>query len=164
MRIDLGFGPALVLVGALAIGGTSTARAQDSSQASSDTAGYQNYGPGDTSAAAARPTGQADSAAAGYTGPATDTTLKAVPGVQTGPAADDTGTAAKPSGTAADSVVCKDGSNAARTDGCMSNGGIDWASTEAAMKARGESTAGWSSSSGAPADTVRMPADSTRSR
>jgi hypothetical protein len=144
MRIHLRFTPVLALAGALALGGTSRAQAQDTSQVSADTSadtsGYQGYRGGDTSAAAAQPTGQADSGAAGYTGPATDTTLKAKPGVQTGPTAGDSAEAEKPSGTAADTVACLDGSNAPRTDGCVRNGGIDWAATEAAMKARGEGT------------------------
>ena len=163
MRIHLGFAPVLALAGAFALGSTSTAQAQDTSQVRSDSSGYQDYGR-DTSAAAAQATGQADSGAAAYTGQPTDTMLKAEPGVQTGPAAGDTGKAVKRSATAADSVVCKDGSNAARTDGCMRNGGIDWASTEAAMKARGESTAGWHTSGGAPADTGTVPTDTTQSR
>lgn len=139
MRIHLRFTPVLALAGALALGGTSTAQAQDTSQVSADTSGYQGYQGGDTSAAA-QPTGQADSGAAGYTGPATDTTLKAMPGVQTGPTAGDTGKAGEPSATAADTVACLDGSNAPRTNGCVSNGGIDWDATEAAMKARADST------------------------
>jgi hypothetical protein len=150
MRTYLRFTPVLALAGALALGGTSTARAQDTSQVHADTSGYQGYEGADSSAAAAQPTGQADSGAAGYTGAATDTTLKAKPGVQTGPAAADTGKAGKPSATAADTVVCKDGSNAPRTDGCVRNGGIDWVATEAAMKARGDT------STAAPADTTQQ--------
>jgi hypothetical protein len=154
MRICLRFTPVLVLAGALALGGTSTARAQDTSQVSADTSEYQGYG-ADTSAAAAQPTGGADSGAAGYTGPPTDTILKAEPGVQTGPTAGDTGKAGKPSATAADTVACMDGSNAPRTDGCVRNGGIDWDATEAAMKARGEHTTGGDTSTAAPADTTK---------
>ena len=115
MKIYLRFTSVLALAGALALGGTSAARAQDTSQVSADTSGYQGYEGGDT-------------------------TLKAMPGVQTGPAASDSGNAGTPSGTAADTLVCKDGSNAARTDGCVRNGGIDWAATEAAVKARDERT------------------------
>jgi hypothetical protein len=163
MRTHLRFTPVLALAGALALGGTSTARAQDTSQVSADTSGYQGYR-GDTSAAAAQPTSQADSGAAGYTGPPTDTALKAKPGVQTGPTAGDSGKAGKPTGTAADTVACKDGSNAARTDGCVRNGGIDWAATEAAMKARGESTTGRDTSTAAPADTSAVSRDSTQSQ
>jgi hypothetical protein len=164
MRICLRFTPVLALAGALALGGTSTARAQDTSQVGADTSEYQGYGGGDTSAAAAQPIGGADSGAAGYTGPPTDTTLKAEPGVQTGPTAGDSGKAWKPSATAADTVVCKDGSNAARTDGCLKNGGIDWAATEAAMKARGEHTTGRDTSTAAPADTNTMPMDTTQAQ
>jgi hypothetical protein len=163
MRIYLRFTPVLALAGALALGGTSTARGQDTSQVRADTSGYQDYPAGDTSAAA-QPTGQADSGAAGYTGPPTDTTLKAEPGVQTGHTAGDSGKTGKPSATAADSVVCKDGSNAARTDGCLKNGGIDWAATEAAMKARGEHTTGRDTSTAAPADTNTMPMDTTQAQ
>lgn len=153
MRMYHRLTPVLALAGALALGGSSTARAQDTSQVSGDTAAYQGYTGADTSAAAAPDTSGADSGAAGYTGPPTDTMLKAEPGVQTGPAAGDSGKAGKPSATAADSVVCKDGSNATRTDGCAKNGGIDWASTEAAMKARGELTTGRDTSGAAPAPT-----------
>jgi hypothetical protein len=160
MRVYLRFTPILALAGALTLGGSSTARAQDTSQVRADTSGYQGYG--DTSAAAAQPTGGGDSGAAGYTGPPTDTTLKAKPGVQTGPTAADNGKAGKPSATAADTVVCKDGSNAARTDGCVKNGGIDWASTEAAMKARGQRTTGGDTGAGAPADTATTPMDTAQ--
>jgi hypothetical protein len=165
MRIYLRFTAVLALAGALALGGASTARAQDTSQVradTSDTSGYQGYEGRDTSAAAAQPTGGADSGAAGYTGPPTDTTLKAKAGVQTGPTAGDSGKAGKPSATAADTVACKDGSNAPRTDGCAKNGGIDWAATEAAMKARGERTTGRDTSTAAPADTGTMPMDTTQ--
>jgi hypothetical protein len=158
MRVYLRFTPVLALAAALALGCTSTARAQDTSQVRADTSGYQDY---DTSAAA-QPTGQADSGAAGYTGPPTDTTLKAKPGVQTGPTAADSGKAGTPSATAADTVVCKDGSNAARTDGCVKNGGIDWVATEAAMKARGQSTTGPDTSTAPPADTTTMPLDTSQ--
>jgi hypothetical protein len=163
MRTYLRFTPVLALAGALALGGTSTAQAQDTSQVSADTTGYQGYR-GDTSAAAAQPTGGADSGAAGYTGPPTDTALKAKPGVQTGPTAGDSGKAGKTSATAADTVACKDGSNAPRTDGCLKNGGIDWAATEAAMKARGQTTTGRDTSATAPADTGKMSRDSTQSQ
>jgi hypothetical protein len=161
MRVYLRFTPVLALAAALALGGTSTARAQDTSQVRADTSGYQGY---DTSGAAAQPTGSADSGAAGYTGPPTDTTLKAEPGVQTGPTAGDSGKSGRPSATAADTVVCKDGSNSARTDGCLRNGGIDWAATEAATKARGQSTTGPDTSTAAPADTTTIPTDTAQPR
>ncbi len=150
MRVCLRFIPVLALAGALALGGASTARAQDTSQVRADSSGYQGYG--DTSAAAA--TGGADSGAAGFTGAPTDTTLKASPGVQTGPTAGDSGKAGRPSATAADSVVCKDGSNSPRTEGCVRNRGIDWVATEAAMKARGEGMTGRDTGA-APADTAK---------
>jgi hypothetical protein len=84
---------------AMLAGGTSIARAQDTSRAArSDTMGYKpSQGQTDTAAAAAR-----------------------------------TGTAG-----VVDTVVCKDGSNAGRQQGCSAHGGIDWASTKAALKARG---------------------------
>jgi hypothetical protein len=113
MRTYLGFAPVLLLAGVLATGGASTIQAQDTSRARNDSSGYESYGPGDTSAG---DTGQADTGATGY---------------------GDTATAGKRTATAADSVVCMDGSSSARTDGCLRNGGIDWDSTEAAMKARG---------------------------
>jgi hypothetical protein len=158
MPIHLRFTRVLALAGALALAGTSTARAQDTSQVGADTSAYQGYG-GDTSAAAAQPAGGADSGATGYAGPPTDTTLKAKPGVQTGPTAGDSGKAGKPSGTAADSVACKDGSTAPRTDGCLRNGGIDWAATEAALKAR--MTGGDTSTA---AGTTTMPMDTIQPR
>jgi hypothetical protein len=140
MGTHLRFTPVLALIGALALGGTSAARAQDTSSVRPDTSAYQGYG-GDTAAAdtlqARQPTGQADTGA--YQGPPTDTTLKAKPGVQTGPAQGDSGKTGQ-TGMAADSVVCKDGSNSSRTEACMKHGGIDWASTQAALKARGEQT------------------------
>ena len=130
MRTYLGSAPGLVLAGALAFGAASTSQAQDTSQVRSDTSGYENYGPGDTSATAAGDTVQADTSAAG-----------------------DPGTAVRRSATAADSVVCLDGSSSARTDGCLRNGGIDWDSTEAATNARDGHTTGPDTSSGSPADT-----------
>jgi hypothetical protein len=80
--------------------------------------------------------------------------LKAKPGVQTGPPAGDSGTARKAG--SADTVVCKDGSNASRTgEVCLKHGGIDWAATQAVLKARGETTGETpDSGSGAPSDTA----------
>jgi hypothetical protein len=150
MGTHLRFTPVLALLGALALGAAPAARAQDTSSAQADTSGVQGYG-ADTAAAdtfrAVQPTGQAgqaDTGAAGYTGPPTDTTLKAKPGVQTGPAAGDSGKAGQTGqarATPADTVVCKDGSNAPRSgEPCLRHGGIDWTATEAALKARGETT------------------------
>jgi hypothetical protein len=162
MRTCLRFTPVLALAGVLGLGGTSAARAQDTSQVSADTSEYQGYEGADTSAAAAQPTGQVDGAAAGYTGPSTDTTLEAKPGVQTWPTAGDGGKAGRPSATAADSVLCKDGSSSARTDGCLKNDGIDWVATEAAMKARCERTTGPDTRTEAPADTITTPRDTSQ--
>jgi hypothetical protein len=141
MGTHLRLTPTLALIGALALGGAPAARAQDTSAVRrdtgavrSDTSGYQGYG-ADTLQRTA-PTG-ADTGAK-YNGPPTDTTLKAKPGVQTGPSATDS---SKKTGTTsqADTVVCKDGSTSARTGNvCMQHGGIDWTATNAALKARGQ--------------------------
>ncbi len=140
MGTHLRFTPVLALIGMLALGGAPAARAQDTSAARpdtsmrSDTSGYQGYG-ADTMQRA-QPTGQADSGAK-YNGPPTDTTLKAKPGVQTGPSAADSSKTGMTS--QADTVVCKDGSNSPRTgDVCLKHGGIDWTATNAALKARGQ--------------------------
>lgn len=53
-----------------------------------------------------------------------------------------------------DTVACKDGSNAGRMQGCSSHGGIDWAATKAALKARGIEVQG--DSSAALSDTSRV--------
>jgi len=85
-----------------------------------------------------------------YHGAATDTALKAKPGVQTGPTAGDSGQMHhrrhRMRMSAMDTVVCKDGSNSANSGNsvCGSHGGVDTAATWAAMKARG----GWHSKSG----------------
>ena len=137
--------PVLVLAGALVLGGPSISRAQaqDTSQVSADTSEYQGYGGGDTSAAATQSTNEADSSTGVYLAPPADTGglpadtgLEAEPQVQIVPGAGDTGDVGNAGATGADALVCKDGSNAARTDGCVSNGGIDWAATEAATKAK----------------------------
>jgi Tfp pilus assembly protein PilV len=139
--------PLLAMLGVLALGGASAARAQDTSAAArTDTSGYQPYqnrtdstqAPTDSSQAGKDST-RTDSSGFKYTGPPTDTTLKAEPGAQTGPSMD-SGNAAAPSGmSAADSVVCKDGSNEGNRGAisCSAHGGIDSVSTTAAMKARG---------------------------
>jgi hypothetical protein len=143
MGTHLRFTPILALIGALALGAAPTAQAQDTSSvradtsARTDTSGYQGYG-ADT-LQRSQPTGQADTGAAGYQGAPSDTALRAKPGVQTGPAAGDSSKTGKTSGTSADTVVCKDGSSAPRTgDVCLKHGGIDWATTNAALKARGQ--------------------------
>jgi hypothetical protein len=139
--------PLLAMIGVLALGGASAAWAQDTSAADrSDTSGYQPYHnrPDSTQAADSTQAGpdstRSDSSGFKYTGPRTDTTLKAKPGAQTGPSGKDSGGAAGPSGmSAADSVVCRDGSNAGNQGGisCGGHGGVDTVATTAAMKARG---------------------------
>jgi hypothetical protein len=149
--------PLLAMLGVLALGGASVARAQDTSAAArTDTSGYQPYQNRTDSAQAGKDSMRTDSTRTDstrtdssgfkYTGPPTDTTLKAKPGAQTGPSKDstgiskDSGSAAAPSGmSAADSVVCKDGSNDGNRGGvsCGGHGGIDSVATTAAMKARG---------------------------
>jgi hypothetical protein len=133
--------PLLAMIGVLALGGASAARAQDTSAAArSDTSGYQPYQNRTDSTQAGTDSTRTDSSGFKYTGPPTDTTLKAQPGAQTGPSEKDTGSAAAPSGmSAADSVVCKDGSNALNQGGiaCRAHGGVDSVVTTAAMKARG---------------------------
>ena len=98
--------PFLAVVGALALGAASTARAQDttnamprdtSAAAQSDTSGYRGYqNPADTSRTGQSST-RTDSSGFKYNGPPTDTTLKAAPGAQTGPAAGDSGSAGRTS-------------------------------------------------------------------
>ena len=149
-----GFTPALAVIGMLALASAPAARAQDTSAAArADTSAYRAYGTDTTgmdTAQAGQRNARSDSSGFKYTGPATDTALKAKPGVQTGPAAGDTGSAARQGAAAgaADSVVCMDGSNAAHAgQACKAHGGIDWAATRAALKARG-SMAGQASDTG----------------
>jgi hypothetical protein len=116
MTIHSRFTPVLGLIGVLALGGASAARAQDTSAAArADTSRYQNR-----------------------------------------PAAADTGKAAlKAVRATADTVVCRDGSNAANVKkACRAHGGIDWAATMAAMKARG--------GVGQPAESTTAPTDTTQ--
>ena len=131
----------LAMIGLLALGGASAARAQDTSAAArADTSGYQPYQNRTDSTQVGKDTTRTDSSGFKYNGPPTDTTLKAEPGAQTGPSGKDSGGAAAPSGmSASDSVVCKDGSNAGNQGGisCGSHGGVDSVATTAAMKARG---------------------------
>ena len=133
--------PLLAMIGVLALGGASAARAQDTSAAArADTSGYQPYQNRTDSTKAGQDATRTDSSGFKYTGPPTDTTLKAAPGAQTGPSGTDSAGAPRPSGmNAADSVVCKDGSNAGNQGGvsCGGHGGVDSATTKAAMKARG---------------------------
>ena len=148
MAIHFRPAPLLAMIGVLALGGASAARAQDTSAASrADTSGYQPYQNRTDSTQVGKDSARTDdSSGFKYNGPPTDTTLKAEPGVQTGPSKDSTGiskdstNAAAPSGmSAADSVVCKDGSNEGNRGGvsCGGHGGIDSVATTAAMKARG---------------------------
>ena len=127
--------PYLALVGMLLLGAPSALRAQEPTNA-----------PKDTSAAAPADTG----AYQGYqrTDSASDTTSQAGQG---GYKTDST-TQATGAAEAADTVVCKDGSNAPKKggNGCASHGGVDWAATESALKARGKMGG---DSTGAPADT-----------
>jgi hypothetical protein len=106
----------------------------DSGAVQTDTSGYKGYQPSDTSKA-----GKSDTSGVSQGAPA-DTALKAKPGVQTGPSAKDSGTAGQTGMTATvDSVVCKDGSRAAKPGktNCAKHGGVDRAATKAAWKSRG---------------------------
>jgi len=146
MAIHFRLTPLLAMIGALALGSASAARAQDTSAAArSDTSGYQPYQNRTDSTQVGKDSTRTDSTRTDssgfqYTGPPTDTTLEAQPGPQTGPSEKDSGSAAAPSAmTASDSVVCKDGSNALNQGGiaCRAHGGVDSVVTTAAMKARG---------------------------
>jgi hypothetical protein len=127
MRTSLRFTPVLATFAAIALGATTSALAQDTSSARTDTAAYS-----------------ADTVSRGASqsnGVRSDTTLKAEPGLQTGPAAKDSGMAGRTGGKS-DMVVCKDGSNAPRKGhGCRKHGGVDSVATRAAIKARGGTTA-----------------------
>jgi len=131
----------LAVVGMLALGAASTARAQettnappkDTSAARSDTSGYRSYQRSDTL--------RSDTSAFRYRGPPTDTTLKAKPGAQTGPTKDDSANAAGQAAAAgaADTVVCKDGNQMVGVTACdIGHGGIDSVATKAAKKARAD--------------------------
>ena len=141
MAIHFRPAPLLAMIGVLALGGASAARAQDTSAASrADTSGYQPYQNRTDSTQVGNDSARTDdSSGFKYNGPPTDTTLKAEPGVQTGPSKDSTNAAAPSGMSAADSVVCKDGSNEGNRGGvsCGGHGGIDSVATTAAMKARG---------------------------
>src|SRR5207249_794240 len=101
----------------------------DTGAVQTDTSGYKGYQPSDSSKAARSDTSKMNQ------GAPSDTTLKAKPGVQTGPAAKDTGAAGQ-AGMSVDSVVCKDGSRAAKPGktNCAQHGGYDRAATRAAWK------------------------------
>jgi hypothetical protein len=106
----------------------------DTGAVQTDTSGYKGYKPSDSTAA-----GRSDTSGMNQGAPS-DTALKAKPGVQTGPSAKDSGAAGQTGITATvDSVVCKDGSRAAKPGktNCAQHGGVDKAATKAAWKARG---------------------------
>ena len=134
----------LAVVGVLALGAASAARAQDtthvqskdtSAAARSDTSGYKSYQNSDTL--------RSDSSGFKYNGPPTDTTLKAKPGAQTGPTKGDStnaagqaerGAAWPPTPSSARTAIKMVGASACDTG----HGGIDSVSTKAAKKARGD--------------------------
>ena len=163
--------PLLALVGILLLGAAPGLRAQQttnappkdtSAMAQPDTTAYQGYQRKDSSQADT--TGKAGQASSKYNGPPTDTALKAKPGVQTGPTAGKN-KAAQAAGAAgaADTVVCKDGSSASKAaKGCTKHGGIDWAATQSALKARGQMQGG-DTSTAAPSDTSKKGADTSSS-
>jgi hypothetical protein len=106
----------------------------DTGAVQTDTSGYKGYQPSDSTKA-----GRSDTSGMNQGAPS-DTTLKAKPGVQTGPSAKDSGTAGQSGMNATvDSVVCKDGSRAAKPGktNCAEHGGVDKAATKAAWNARG---------------------------
>lgn len=102
MAIHSRFTPFLAVMGVLAVGGASVARAQEptnappkdtSAAARSDTSsGYREYQNRTDSAQAGQGNAQSDTTGFKYNGPPTDTALKAKPGTQTGA---DTGAAGK---------------------------------------------------------------------
>jgi len=106
----------------------------DTGAVQTDTSGYKGYQPSDTGRASQNDTSGVNQ------GAPSDTALKAKPGVQTGPSANDSAAAGQTGMKATvDSVVCKDGSRVA-TPGkanCKQHGGVDKAATKAAYKARG---------------------------
>jgi hypothetical protein len=103
----------------------------DTGAVQTDTSGYKGY---DSTTA-----GRSDTSGMNQGAPS-DTALRAKPGVQTGPSAKDSGAAGETGITATvDSVVCKDGSRAAKPGktNCAQHGGVDKAATKAAWEARG---------------------------
>ena len=156
--------PLLALVGMLLLGAAPGLRAQEptnappkdtSAMAQPDTTAYQGYQRNDSSQ---------DTTGYKYHGPPGDTALKAKPGVQTGPTAGKAKPEAGAAGAAAaaDTVVCKDGSSASKAaKGCTKHGGIDWAATKSAHKARGQMQGG-DTSGAAPADTSKAGADTSK--
>jgi hypothetical protein len=111
------------------------------SSGSQDTSSYKSSGNQADTAGRVNKTGRSGFK---YHGPGSDTALDAKAGVQTGPSAADTGRMHhrrhRMRMSAMDTVVCKDGSNAANSKSggaCGSHGGVDSVATRAAMKARG---------------------------
>lgn len=162
MAIHPHFTKFIAVMGALSLAGASVARAQDTSAAArTDTSAYRgNQNGADTAQAGQQgvrtDSSMTDSSGFRYNGPPTDTTLKAKPGAQTGPSAGDTSNGGQRASAAgrADTVVCKDGSNAATaTSACGSHGGIDWAATRTALKARGRMAGQGTDSASARADS-----------
>jgi hypothetical protein len=106
----------------------------DTGAVQTDTSGYKGYQPSDSNKPARTDTSGMNQ------GAPSDTALKAKPGVQTGPSAKDSGAAGQTGIKATvDSVVCKDGSRAAKPGktNCAEHGGVDKAATKAAWSARG---------------------------
>jgi len=212
--------PLLGMIGVLALGGASVARAQDTSAATrQDTSAYrssQNQAdtmqagkstssaengtstdtalkakPGVQTGPAAQDTGRAamqdtssyrssqnqtdttqvkkSKSGYQYNGAPTDTALKAEPGVQTGPSANDTGKVHhKNKGkslSTADTVVCKDGSNSPNSakGACGSHGGVDTAATWAALKARGNQPSGHPTSKDSSSSNPSSPSGTSSS-
>jgi hypothetical protein len=182
--------PLLGMIGVLALGGASVARAQDTSAATrQDTSAYRSSQNQADTMQAGRSTSSAEN------GSSTDTALKAKPGVQTGPAAQDTGRAAmqdtssyrssqnqtdttqvkkSKSGyesnkgkslSTADTVVCKDGSNSPNSakGACGSHGGVDTAATWAALKARGNQPSGHPTSKDSSSSNPSSPSGTSSS-
>jgi hypothetical protein len=161
----------LAVIGVLALGAASAAQGQqptnvpqkDSSAARPDTSGYTGYQNSRDTTQSGQRTGQTDTSGFKYNGPPTDTSLKAKPGAQTGPSAGKAARKTRAAGTA-DTVVCKDGSNSPKSKGCTRHGGIDWASTKAAMKARGKMTTPRADTSAARSDTSTARSDTSGAR
>ena len=182
--------PLLGMIGVLALGGASVARAQDTSAATrQDTSAYRSSQNQADTMQAGKSTSSAEN------GSSTDTALKAKPGVQTGPAAQDTGRAAmqdtssyrssqnqtdttqvkkSKSGyesnkgkslSTADTVVCKDGSNSPNSakGACGSHGGVDTAATWAALKARGNQPSGHPTSKDSSSSNPSSPSGTSSS-
>jgi hypothetical protein len=131
----------------------------DTGAVQTDTSGYKGYQPSDT--------GKAKNDTSGMNqGAPSDTALRAKPGVQTGPSTKDSGTAGRMGMRAGvDSVVCIDGSRAARPGrvNCKQHGGIDRAATRAAWKSR-EYQGPSNQNQAAPSDTSQSNAGADTGR